>query len=144
MMTALTMTRSNSRTSAPSTATIGRIVTALPVAFLLFDSAIKFTHVDAVAQSFTQLGYPVAFAPAIGVLELACLAIYLIPSTAVLGVALLTGYLGGAIASHVRVGNPLFSHVLFPVYIAAMLWGGLYLREARLRALIPFRKQAAD
>ena len=88
----------------------------------------------------TQLGYAPNAAPVIGILELLCLAIYLVPSTAVLGAVLLTGYLGGAIASHVRVGNPLFSHELFPTYIAALLWGGLYLREARLRALLPFRK----
>lgn len=143
-MTTLTMSRSNSPTRALSAPKIGRIVTTLPVAFLLFDSVIKFTHIDAVTQSFTQLGYPVALAAGIGILELVCLAIYLIPSTAVVGAVLLTGYLGGAISSHVRVGNPMFSHVLFPVYIAAMLWGGLYLREARLRALIPFRKPAAD
>ena len=66
--------------------------------------------------------------------------IYLIPSTAVLGAVLLTGYLGGAISLHVRVANPLFSHILFPTYIAALLWAGLYLREPRLRALLPIRR----
>lgn len=68
-----------------------------------------------------------------------CLALYLVPRTSVLGAILLTGYLGGAIATHVRVDNPLFSHVLFPVYVAALLWGGVYLREPRLRALVPLR-----
>ena len=139
-MTAIPLSPTNVRRPAISATKIGRVLTALPVAFLVFDAAIKFTHVPAVAQSMNQLGYPASSAIGIGILELICLAIYLIPSTAVLGAVLLTGYLGGAIASHVRVGNPLFSHVLFPTYIAAMLWGGLYLREARLRALLPLRK----
>jgi hypothetical protein len=138
-MTTLTLSSTNVRTLGPSAAKVGRGLSALAVAFLLFDTAIKFTHVDAVAQSMTQLGIPAGYAPSIGVLELVCLAIYLIPSTALLGVVILTGYLGGAIALHVRVGNPLFSHVLFPTYIAALLWGGLYLREPRLRALLPRR-----
>jgi hypothetical protein len=115
-------------------------MTAIPALFLAFDTAIKFTQVDAVAQSIGQLGYAPGSAPMIGTLELVCLAFYLVPRTAFFGAVLLTGYLGGAIASHVRVGNPLFSHELFPTYIAALVWGGLYLRDARLRALLPFRK----
>jgi hypothetical protein len=75
----------------------------------------------------------------IGVIELVCLVLYLVPQTSVLGALLLTGYLGGAIATHVRVGSPLMSHTLFPIYVALMVWGGLYLREGRLRALLPFR-----
>jgi hypothetical protein len=139
-MNTLAMSGSNVRTRTPSANKIGRVVTALPVAFLLFDSGIKFTHVDAVTQSLTQLGLPVNLAASVGVLELVCLAIYLVPSTSVLGAVLFTGYLGGAIALHARVGNPLFSHVLFPVYIAVLLWGGLYLREPRLRQLLPLRR----
>ena len=139
-MTAIPITASASRTRRLSARNIGRAVTALPVAFLVFDTAIKFSHADAVAQSLNQLGLPVHLAPAIGILELVCLVIYLIPSTAVLGAVLLTGYLGGAISLHVRVANPLFSHVLFPTYIAALLWAGLYLREPRLRALLPIRR----
>ena len=118
---------------------IGRVLSALPVLFLVFDAVIKFTKVPAVAQAMSQLGYPLNLAVGIGILELVCLAFYLIPPTAVLGAILLTGYLGGAIASHVRVGNPLFSHVLFPVYVAALLWGGLFLREERLGSLVPLR-----
>ena len=76
----------------------------------------------------------------IGLIELVCLVLYLVPRTAVSGALLFTGYLGGAIATHVRVGNPLLSHTLFPVYVAAVMWGGLYLRESRLAALIPFRR----
>jgi hypothetical protein len=119
--------------------TVGRIISAFAVVFLVFDTVIKFTGIPAVAESMNQLGYPVSSAVGIGVLELICLAVYLVPRTSVLGAIILTGYLGGAIASHVRVGNPLFSHVLFPIYIAALLWGGLYLRDARVRSIISAR-----
>jgi len=87
-----------------------------------------------------ELGFPVALARPIGIIELICLAVYLFPRTSVLGAILWTGYLGGAIATHVRLGNPLLTHQLFPIYIALMLWGGLYLRDARLRALLPLRR----
>jgi hypothetical protein len=117
----------------------GRILSGLAVAFLLFDSVIKFTNVQPVVDSFTQLGYPVHLAVVIGSIELVCLIVYTTPRTAVLGAVLLTGYLGGAIATHTRVENPLFTHVLFPIYIAALIWGGLFLREPRLRALLPLR-----
>jgi hypothetical protein len=117
----------------------GRSMTALPVLFLLFDSVIKLIRIDPVVQSFTELGYPVELAIGIGLLELVCLTAYVIPRSSVLGAILLTGYLGGAVATHVRVGSPLFTHVLFPVYVAALLWGGIYLREGRLRALVPLR-----
>jgi hypothetical protein len=118
----------------------GRILTGLGVAFLIFDSVIKFfTSSPAVVQAMNQLGFPLDLSRSIGVLELLLLAIYLFSRTSVLGVVLWTGYLGGAIALHVRVGNPLFSHVLFPIYIALLLWGGLYLREERLRQLLPLR-----
>ncbi len=117
----------------------GQIVSAIPVLFLLFDSAIKFTTIEPVLDSFVQLGYPVDLAVGIGILELACLVLYVIPRTSVLGAILLTGYLGGAVATHVRVGSPLLTHILFPIYVAALIWGGLFLRERRLRALIPVR-----
>ena len=117
-MTSIPLSVSNVRRRSISATTIGRIVTALPVLFLGFDTAIKFSSVPAVSETMTQLGYAPSAATTIGILELVCLAIYLVPSTAVLGAVLLTGYLGGAIASHVRVGNPLFSHELFPTYIA--------------------------
>lgn len=117
----------------------GWILTALPVLFMLFDSVIHVMVIDPVVEAFNDLGYPVKFSVALGILELACLAIYVIPRTSVLGAILLTGYLGGAIATNLRVDKPLFSNVLFPVYVALLLWGGLYLREARLRALIPLR-----
>jgi hypothetical protein len=86
-----------------------------------------------------ELGYPESAVFWLGIVELLCLAVYLVPRTAVSGAALWTGYLGGAVASQVRVGNPLFSHTLFPVYVAALLWAGLWLRDERLRALLPVR-----
>ena len=113
----------------------GRVLTAVPVLFLLFDCVIKLLVLEPVTESLIRLGYSVDVAVGIGLLELACLAVYLIRRTSVIGAVLLTGFLGGAIATHVRVGDPLFSHVLFPTYIAALLWGGLLLREPRLRAL---------
>jgi len=115
----------------------GRIVTAIPVLFLLFDGVIKLLNIAPVAESFTRLGYPQDLATWIGILELACLALYLIPRTRAVGAVLLTGFLGGTIATHVRVGDPLFSHVLFPGYVGAMIWGGLLLRDERLRQFIP-------
>ena len=119
----------------------GRILSALAVLFLLFDGVIKLMNIAPVAESFTRLGYPVSVALGIGILELICLAIYLIPRTSALGAILLTGFLGGAIATHVRVGDPLFSHVFFPTYIGLLVWGGLWMREGRLRALIPLRSE---
>lgn len=117
----------------------GTAVGAVPVLFLLFDSAIKLAVIQPVVESFAQLGWPVHVAAGLGLLELVCVALYMVPRTAVLGAILLTGYLGGAIATHVRVENPLFTHILFPVYVALLLWGGLYLREPGLRALVPVR-----
>ena len=93
-----------------------------------------------VVESFAQLGYPVGVAAGIGLVALTCTIMYAIPRTSVLGAILLTGYLGGAIATHVRVSNPLFSHVLFPVYMGVLVWGGIYLRNERLRVLIPVER----
>ena len=118
----------------------GVALSALPVLFLLFDSVIKVIEIAPVAQSFAQLGYPIALARGLGLLELLCVAVYAIPRTAVLGAILLTGFLGGAISTHLRVGDPLFSHTVFPVYVALMVWGGLYLRDDSVRALLPLRK----
>jgi len=119
----------------------GRILSGLAIAFLLFDGLAKVARVPAVIEGSAQLGYPAATVPAIGLTLLACVVLYAIPRTAFLGALLLTGYLGGAIATHVRVQNPLFSHILFPTYVAALAWGGLYLRDAALRAyLATFRR----
>ena len=114
----------------------GRILRGGAVLFLLFDSVIKLMMIAPVVESFARLGYPVGISRTIGLLELVCIVVYLIPHTAVLGAVLLTGYLGGAVATHVRVGDPLFSHVLFPVYVGVLIWGGLYLRDDRLRNFI--------
>jgi DoxX-like protein len=120
---------------------VGRIISALPILFLVFDSVIKLMKIDPVVQSFLQLGYPVKLAREIGVLELVCVLIYAIPRTSVLGAILLAGFLGGATATHVRTEDPLFTHVLFPIYVGAMVWGGLYLRDGRLREFVPFTSE---
>ena len=117
----------------------GVVLSTLATLFLLFDSVIKVLKLRVAVESTVQLGYPERVIVGIGIVELICLALYAFPRTAVLGAILLTGHLGGAIATQVRVGNPLFSHILFPIYVAALIWGGLYLRDERLRMLIPFR-----
>jgi hypothetical protein len=117
----------------------GRTLSGIAVLFLTFDAVGKVLQPPAVVEGTTQLGYPTSVILGLGIVQIVCLAAYLVPRTAVLGAILWTGYLGGAIATHVRVGNPLFSHVLFPTYVAALLWGGLWLREPRLRALLPLR-----
>jgi hypothetical protein len=117
----------------------GRILSGLVVLFLTFDVSIKLLGVQAAVDGTAQLGYPASTLLPIGLIGLACLVLYLIPRTAVLGAILWTGYLGGAIATHVRLGNPLFSHVLFPIYVAAFLWGGLWLRDPRTRAILAGR-----
>jgi DoxX-like family len=119
---------------------VGRILTGIVALFLLFDSVIKLLKLDIVVESFVQLGYPESVARPIGILELACLVLYLVPQTAVLGAVLWTGILGGAITSHLRVGDPVFTHLLFGVYLGLMLWGGLYLRDAKLREVLPLRR----
>lgn len=118
----------------------GEILSGIAVLFLLFDSVIKVMVIGPVAESFSQLGYPVSVARGIGLVQLICVAVYVVPRTSILGAILLTGYLGGAVATHVRVGSPLLTHVLFPIYVAALLWGGLFLRDDRVRALITPRR----
>ena len=115
-------------------------LTGLVVLFLAFDGITKVVRVTPVMEACQKMGIGPDMAVGIGILLLACTALYVTPKTAILGAILLTGYLGGAIATHVRVGSPLFSHILFPVYLAVLLWGGLYLRDERLRALIPLRR----
>jgi DoxX-like family len=117
----------------------GRIMSALPALFLVMDGVMKLAKPDFVVKATVQLGYPESVIFGLGIVVLVCVILYVVPRTAVLGAILLTGYLGGAVATHLRVGDPLFSHTLSPVYFAVLLWGGLYLREERLRALIPLR-----
>ena len=125
----------------------GRVMSGLVVAFLLFDGGIKLAMIGPVAEGARRLGYREGSMLGIGVVLLGCVVTYLIPRLSVFGAVLLTGYLGGAIATHVRVDNPLFTHVLFPIYVAALIWGGLYLRDARLRtfvaSLVAPRRRAA-
>jgi hypothetical protein len=118
----------------------GRIISGLVVAFLLFDGGIKLIPLDIVIETSQQLGIPTHLARTLGVLTLACTLLYAYPRTSVLGAILLTGYMGGAIYTHLRAGSPIFSHLLFGVYLGLMIWGGLYLRDKRLRALIPLRR----
>jgi hypothetical protein len=134
------MTSPANRSSVGKKRSAGYVLTALVALFLTFDTVIKVLKLAPAVQGTTQLGYPVNTVHWIGLIELVCLALYLVPRTSVLGALLLTGYLGGAIATHVRVGSPLLSHTLFPIYVALLLWGGLYLRETRLRELLPFRR----
>lgn len=118
---------------------IGRVLSGLAILFLAFDGVMKF-FMDKLPPEALEAGaalqWPIEKMPLVGTILLICLALYVIPRTAVLGAILLTGYLGGAIASHVRVSNPLFSHTLFPIYIAVLVWLGLYLRDARVKAAI--------
>jgi hypothetical protein len=118
----------------------GRIASGLVVLFLLFDGVIKVLRLPFAVEATTQLGYPAGAVFPIGVVELACLALYAIPRTSVLGAILLTGHLGGAVATHLRAGSPLLGYTLFPLYVAAVLWGGLYLRNARLRMVVPITR----
>ncbi|HKQ69689.1 MAG TPA: DoxX family protein [Polyangiaceae bacterium] len=116
-----------------------RIMTGIVVLFLAFDATFKMLQSPEAVEGTTQLGYPSSVILGLGLLQVALLVIYLVPRTAVLGALLWTGYLGGAVATHVRVGNPLFSHTLFPIYIGALVWGALWLRDEKLRALLPVR-----
>lgn len=118
----------------------GRIITGLVVLFLLFDSVTKLLRVDAVVKACAQLGYTVGDITLIGAILLACVVVYVIPRTAILGAVLLTGYLGGAVDANLRIGTPLFSNLLFPVYFGILVWAELVLREHSLRFLFPSRQ----
>jgi hypothetical protein len=115
----------------------GRVLSGLFGLFMAFDIVIKLVGLPVVDATMAQLGWPPGLARGIGVLELILLGLYVVPRTALLGAVLMTGLLGGAIATHVRVGDPLFSHVLFGVYLALFMWGGLFLRDPRVRAVMP-------
>jgi hypothetical protein len=125
--------------SAKKRSIAGYVLTGLVALFLTFDTVMKVLQLAPAVQGTIELGYPASTVLTIGLIELVCLVLYLVPRTSVLGALVLTGYLGGAIATHVRVGSPLPTHTLFPIYVALMVWGGLYLRESRLRHLLPFR-----
>jgi hypothetical protein len=120
----------------------GRILSGLVILFLLLDGSMKLVPLQVVTDTMAQLGWPADAATArmLGGLTLASALLYAWPRTSLLGAILLTAYLGGAVATHVRIGSPLFSHVLFGVYLGIMAWGGLWFRDPRLRELLPFKR----
>ena len=123
----------------------GRILTGLFALFMLGASiAPKLLGLPVVEETMSQLGWPAGYGLMIGLIELTCLVLYLIPRTSVLGAVLMMGLLGGAMATQIRVGNPLFSHILFSIYLGLFMWGGLWLRDPRLRALFPIAREGAS
>jgi chromate transport protein ChrA len=120
----------------------GRVLSGVVVLFLLFDGAIKLLPLQVVTETMDKMGWGASdgLARSLGVITIACTVLYAVPPTSILGAILLTGYLGGAIASHVRIDSPLFSHTLFGLYLGLILWGGLWLRDPALRLLLPFRR----
>ena len=121
---------------------LGRVLSGLVIVFMLFDGAIKLVPWPVVIQTMEKMGYgsSESFARTLGVITIACTVLYSIPPTSILGAILLTGYLGGAMASHARIGSPLFTHILFGLYLGLMLWSGLWLRDRSLRDLMPWRR----
>ena len=119
---------------------IGWGLSGLAILFLIMDGVMKLAGPSVVAEAQAKLGYPGSVTFGLGVLLLVCTALYAIPQTSVLGAILLTGYLGGAIASQLRIGEPWVSHILFGVYLGLFVWGGLYLRNDQLRAIFPIRQ----
>ena len=119
----------------------GWVLSGISIAFFLMDGGLKLAYLPIVAETSAQLGWPADRGTVylLAALLLGSTLLYAIPRTAMLGAVLLTGYLGGAVATHVRVGSPLFSHVLFGVYLGIFVWGGLWLRDPRIRALMPLR-----
>lgn len=118
----------------------GRILTAIAVLFMLFDSVTKLLRVDAVMKASAQLGFTPGDITAIGAILMLCVIVYVVPRTSILGAILLTGYFGGAVATNLRMGTPLFSNILFPVYFGIIVWAGLFLREQRVSRIFFLRK----
>lgn len=120
----------------------GRILSGVVIVFLMLDGAIKLVPWPVVTETLDRMGYGSSetLARSLGAITIACTLLYAIPPTSFVGAILLTGYLGGAMASHVRIGSPLFSHTLFGLYLGLMVWGGLWLRDRDLRRLMPFRR----
>jgi hypothetical protein len=133
------------RVSESAAVRIGYGLSGVVIVFMLFDGGIKLVPLAMVIETAAELGYPAtaSLARGLGILGLSCTALYAIPRTSMLGAILLTGYLGGTVATHLRVGSPIFSHLLFGVYLGIMLWGGLCLRDERVRSLVPYRRHAA-
>ncbi len=118
----------------------GRVLSGFAVLFMLFDGVTKIMKNPYVIKASANLGYPVSAIPVIGLILLACVVLYVIPRTSIIGAVLLTGYLGGAVASNLRIDAPLFSNTLFPVYFGMVVWAGLYLRNCRVRELFSVKK----
>ena len=118
---------------------VGPTMSGLAVLFLAVDALGKVLRLPPYVQGTVEVGFPQSAVVGLGLVELAAVVLYVLPRTSTLGAILLTGWLGGAIATHARMGSPLFSHTLFPIYVAVLIWGGLYLRVAALRALVPLR-----
>ena len=120
----------------------GRLLSGLVIVFLLFDGAIKLVPWPVVTETMDRMGYGSSetLARSLGLITIVCTALYAVPPTSILGAILLTGYLGGAMASHLRIGSPLFTHTLFGLYLGLMVWGGLWLRDRNLQTLIPWRR----
>ena len=120
----------------------GRVLSGLVVAFLLFDGAIKLVPLPIVTETMDKMGWGASdnLARGLGLITIVCTLLYAVPPTSILGAILITGYLGGAIAAHVRIDSPLFTHTLFGLYLGLILWGGLWLRDGSLRSLLPFRR----
>jgi len=120
----------------------GRVLSGLVIVFMLFDGAMKLVPWPIVTETMDKMGYGSSegLARSLGIITIVCTVLYAVPPTSILGAILLTGYLGGAIASHLRIDSPLFSHTLFGLYLGLMVWGGLWLRDRSLRSLIPFRR----
>jgi hypothetical protein len=118
----------------------GLVLSGVVSMLLMMDASMKVMQVPEAIQGTRQLGYPVGMIVPLGLIQLVCLALYIIPRSAVFGAILWTGYFGGAVATHVRLGNPWATHILSPVYVAIFLWGSLWLRDARVRAILPFRR----
>ena len=118
----------------------GWIITGLVSLFMLFDAGGKFVKPAPVVEAFARIGWPIELAPTLGAILLVCTIIYLIPQSAVLGAILLTGYLGGAVATNLRLQNPLLTHTLFPVYLGVLIWLGLWLRDSRVGSVFPLLK----
>jgi hypothetical protein len=117
----------------------GSALSGFAMLFLTFDATVKLLHLDAAVAANAQLGYPEHLILVVGIIEAACLLVYMVPATSLIGAILLTGYLGGAIATQLRAGNPLLSHTLFPTYVALLVWGGLLLRDRRLLTVLTKR-----
>lgn len=121
----------------------GRALSGIAFVFLAFDAMVKVLYLPPAVEGTTQLGYSASIIVPLGVLQLVMLALYAVPRTAIFGAILWTGYLGGAVATHVRLGNPVATHLLSPVYVAVFLWLGLWLRNETLRALVPWARPVA-